>query len=249
MAERDLQAFFKSLARPEESDRVFDAETAAWLAATTVQDYMAMTRAGLLLPKNIYGEPFASRLDEMRDRKLSDDLARIFDSVTVAGVQPIRFVRPSTAQIFNHNPYLADPLTRDAYDKSFYDQLRDLPGIKDLGPEHFLEQVPPYVDAVVYMAPDGFKSFVTSEGYTASGFNIEPDLDRPFGQRGGERGFLRAEYQSGLPRFEEMSRQLMHLASMGRERFAFGTYDALGYRPFQMTPQGLAEAWAGWDAA
>ncbi len=244
MSERQLRRLTQAMEGIEQDDQTFEAQTAAWFAAVRICDYVSDTEQGTKIRLNIHGEPYQSSINH--DPELVAAMVELYQQeLSEFGLQTVRLDRPTLEGVITLNPFLDDPATRQAYLDHFNEMLEGwgFRSIREIGPQPYLDQVPDYLDRVVYRGPDGFKTVLNGDGFVAERYDIEPNPDRPNGQRGVSGG--RPRYQSDIDR---ISKQLSHLAA-NKDRFTFDATDDLGYRPIDQSDNGVAAAWDGWDSS
>lgn len=253
-----LAAIDPSAAEPQtEFDAaIAEAEIQAWYAAVNIKDYVRMFRTGYGLATGIYGDPYATYLDGIDDTTIGDQLAQKVDALKESGLLCIIVPKPDLDAIF------PSPISRienetSAIGSSDQNHLREAFGIKflqqmhsggfrdvaQIGAQGYLDQVPDELELFSYCAPDGTKSFISTEGFVGTGRDLEPDFERPLSQRGGGlREFLRKNHEYVVP---GIMAQLEFL-EMHQERFTFDDKDLLGYRPLDLSESGISVAWDGY---
>ena len=262
MSERKNRGLLQELEGIEKSPEESEAEMKAWYDAVSISDYIGMFRAGLVLKTTIYGSPYPTHMDALRDSEYSDKIAALHAQLTGEGFLTIDIAKPKPEELFP-GPVSRTPTEHQAemFTSSNSDHLREVYqshfnkmmygwGFRDIlltGVQGYLDQVPDHLSLLTFCSPDGTKSFITEDGYFAMGYDPEPDFERPMSQRGGESGFMRTEFPSHAHYFEALTSQLGFLA-LHKDRFDFDAADLLGYRPKDMTETGIASAWEGWQS-
>lgn len=259
MSEREMRRFLQNMEGEDQDPAEFDVEMEAWNHAVFISDYMQMFRSGSSMAVTIYGDPYDSRTRPFNGCEYSDYLAALHKLLTDNGLETVNIDKPDPKVLF------PGPATRNAdpsqpfwgpsnqdhmrlqYQQKFLEMMygwgyRD---ITEIGIAGYLSKVPDQLSLLTFCAPDGTKSFVSQDGYVASGYALEPDYERPISQRGGHSGFLEPGYGH---LFEGITSQLGFLVDH-LDRFEFKADDLLGYRPKEMTEAGISAAWDGWDSA
>jgi hypothetical protein len=258
MSEREIREFLHHQEGIEKSPEEHEAEIKAWYHAVSISDYIEMFRAGVVLKTTIYGSPYPSYMDALRDCGYSDRLAGIHSELTSQGFQTINIAKPRPEQLFpgpvskTQAEHQSEVFTssnsdhfREVYQSHFHKMMYGW-GFRDIlliGVQGYLDQVPYNLSLFTFCGPGGTKSFISQDGYFATNYDLTPDFERPISQRGGQNGFMRS-YNSRT--FDELSSQIAFLTDHV-DNFAFDDTDLLGYRPKDMTESGIASAWDGWS--
>jgi hypothetical protein len=236
-----LQRLLQGLEGIEKEDHVFAAESAAWVAALAINEYVAETEPGSRIRLTIHGNPYVSSIDH--DPALVAGVKSAYHGAIADGLQALRRERPTLDGVLFNNPFLDSEETRSAYMDRFNEMLEvwGFRSISELGARHYLEQVPDHMDYISFQAPDGSRTMVNSGGYITEGLDIEIDPDRPYSQRG-----VHPDRPRSREVVKRISQQLGHLAAH-RDRFTFDASDLLGYRPLPHTSVGYVSVWQGWE--
>ncbi len=234
-----------------------EADFAGWNAAVTIEDYMGWCTEGYALRLNVYGKPYRSESDD--DATLVDVISDLYvQAVAISGLRTIRMLRPSVEGIMDRNPYLENPKQEAAFTGKFYGTLKDMHHGKRMNPKivsAMLDQIPPYIDTLSYVAPTNTKTSITAQAFIVEDRAVAPDLSRPFGQRGGGRLKRPRNPTNGWEpdsRVPRVAKQIIHIAT-NQGLFQFNESQRVGYMAARIfdnvsTEEQLAEiSWQGWE--
>ena len=239
---------------PRALDRVaFDVEMAGWDAAVNIQDYMNWCVEGYAAKLNIYGEPYLTEADN--DKELTEQVSELREHVVaINGLRTVRFMRPSLKDIVHKSEFPVGSWEHTKYIERFYDMLTSWHHRKMDGADitSLLQHMPPSIEVLMYQAPDGTRTGISSDGFIGEGQDPTPSRARPFGQRGGgriERPHKDYSYTPEMVR--RVSKQIVHLVTH-QDRFRFDVSGSGGYVPdwvwtsVESEDKRLDTAWEGW---